>query len=389
MIWIALVLLVFAAAGSLSATPDRLPAVLLGFYWLASLMGQLFALPLCLLALVCAMFAQGWGIALALLAATGFGCIHWRNRRAARLLLDVVGETEVKLPLHAGLTPFVTGKRKTARLRGISYGPGGKRNLLDVVQSREPRDEPAPVLIHFHGGAWTVGDRDQQAKPLIHHMAARGWVCFDATYSLGPASRGPDWIVDALRAIAWVRAHAAEYGGDPARIALTGESAGAHLAALAALAHDDPLLKPGFEAADCSVRAAVPLYGRYDLLDRDHTLKRNHAAVIDKYMAVKVMPGPVHDCRDLWHALSPLDRVRPDAPPMLIVHGTADTMLPWQDARTFADALRPVSRAPVRFCALPYIQHGWDSAVSALTWGHVRAVAAFLAPLENAGRERG
>ncbi|MEO6718556.1 MAG: alpha/beta hydrolase, partial [Novosphingobium sp.] len=386
LIWPALILMSIALCALIPATPDRLPVLVMGFYWLASMMGQIFALPLLIGSAVLATFAGKIALWLLVGAAAVFAVVHLRNRQAARVLLAAVGLTVTRVSLLAGLTPFLTGRGKTRRISDLAYGEAGKRNLLDVVVPRAPPSGAMPVLIHLHGGAWTIGNKNEQGKPLLHHMAARGWVCFDVTYRLGPNSRGPDWIVDVLRAIAWVREHAAEYGGDPDRIAITGGSAGGHLAALAALTHDDPAFKPGFEYADCSVAAAVPLYGRYDFLDRNLRLKRNHAAVIDKFMAVKVMPGPPDSCRNLWHAVSPLDRVRKDAPPMLIVHGTGDTMLPWQDAGDFADSLRAISDAQVSFVRLPGIQHAWDMAGSAATWGHVRAVAAFLAPLETPGQ---
>jgi acetyl esterase/lipase len=126
------------------------------------------------------------------------------------------------------------------------------------------------VLIHIHGGAWIIGKKNQQARPLLRHMARSGWLCLDINYRLAPNNRFPAMMTDILRAIAWARDHVADYGGDPGRIFLTGGSAGGHLTALAALVHDDASLKPGFEAADCSVTGAVPLYGRYDFLDRRH-----------------------------------------------------------------------------------------------------------------------
>lgn len=379
---LSLFLLAIAVCSFVSATPDRLPALALGPYWIASLLGQLLAFPLVFVAIALTLYSTGWECWVSAGAGILFCLVHLRNRRGASLLLRATGGAQT-VPWHAGALPFLTGGRGIRRSSNLSYGTNGRRNVLDVVIGPAHTSGSMPVLIHFHGGAWSAGDRNQQAKPLLNHMARRGWVCFDATYRLGPANRGPDWIIDALQAIAWVRSHAAEYGGDPDRIAITGGSAGGHLAALAALVHDDAAFKPGFEDADCSVAAAVPLYGRYDFLDREHWLKRNHSAVIDEYMTKKVMPAGFASCPDLWHAVSPIDRVRPDAPPMLIIHGTGDTMLPWQDARAFAEALRAKSDAPVSFVALPGIQHAWDSASSALTWGHVRAVAAFLAPLEK------
>ena len=95
----------------------------------------------------------------------------------------------------------------------------------------------------------------------MNQMAAKGWVCVAINYRLAPRDPWPAHIVDVKRAIAWVKDNIADYGGDPDYLAITGGSAGGHLAALAALTPGDPAFQPGFEDADTSVRAAVPFYG--------------------------------------------------------------------------------------------------------------------------------
>ena len=381
MIWLSIVVIACALCAVVSMTPDRLPASLVIFYWLFSFMGQAFALPMFFVSLGLAFISPALAAVIFAVAASLFGVAHWRNRRAGRLMLDAAGLRDLKLPLDAGLLPFLTGRSRVRKLKGLAYGDD-PANRLDIIVGRRPPPVPMPILIHVHGGGWVTGKKDQQAKPLLYHLAPRGWLCFDIDYRLGPAHRGPAWIIDVLKAIAWVRAHAAEYGGDPDRIALTGGSAGGHLTALAALAHDDPAFKPGFEDADCSVAAAVPMYGRYDFLDRAKRLRRNHEAVIDKFVGEKVMPGKPSDCLDLWHEVSPIDRLRPDAPPMFLAHGTGDTLLPHQEAEEFARALKAVSAAAVTYVELPGIQHGWDMANSAVAWAQARAIEAFLAPLK-------
>ena len=120
------------------------------------------------------------------------------------------------------------------------------------------------MLLQVPGGAWTIGMRRPQAYPLLSHLAERGWVCVSIDYRVSPRHTWPDHIVDVKRALAWIKEHIAEYGGDPDFVAITGGSAGGHLCALAALTPDDPQYQPGFEDADTSVVAAVPIYGRYD-----------------------------------------------------------------------------------------------------------------------------
>jgi acetyl esterase/lipase len=388
-IWIAIPLFILGLLAAVPKTPTWLPGFVVPPYFMISLTGQLFALPLLIVSWVLAVIAEGteaW-----LLAGIGvlFAIAHSRNRMAGRLLLDRLGLSRTRIPLLAGLAPPAVGDRRVRRIKDIAYGDAGERNLLDLVLPHQPPTAPMPILIHVHGGAWVLGAKGQQAKPLINHLVPQGWLCADINYRLGPSCRFPDMIIDVLKAIAWVKAHAHEYGGDPSRVAITGGSAGAQLAALAALAHDDPAFKPGFEDADCRVQMAVPVYGRFDMLDRKVYMKGGHKVAIDGFMAEKVMPGAPESCRDLWHACSPLDRIRPDAPPMLITHGTGDSMLPFEDARDFAEALQAVSPAPVIFIDLPGIEHAYEMASSPLTWAHVRAVTAFLAPLASAVQDTG
>ena len=150
--------------------------------------------------------------------------------------------------------------------RPTSSGTARTRaNLADIWRRRDlPRDGKAPVLLQVPGGAWSIGMRRPQAYPLMSQMAERGWICVSIDYRVSPRNTWPDHIVDVKRALAWIKEHIAEYGGDPDFVAITGGSAGGHLCALAALTPDDPQYQPGFEDADTSVVAAVPIYGRYD-----------------------------------------------------------------------------------------------------------------------------
>src|SRR6478735_2050447 len=171
-------------------------------------------------------------------------------------------------PLREALAPFSSRRRPVEHISDVPYGDAGTgiRNQLDLYVTQS-RPDAAPVLVYIHGGAWTHGKKDQQGLPIVYHFASRGWLCVEPNYRLCPDATFPDPIVDIKRAIAWVHEHAHEYGGDPQQIFLTGGSAGGHLSALAALTMNDPTLQPGFEDADTSVVAAMPLYGDYDWLD--------------------------------------------------------------------------------------------------------------------------
>ncbi|HEU5111285.1 MAG TPA: alpha/beta hydrolase, partial [Micromonosporaceae bacterium] len=218
-------------------------------------------------------------LAMSALSIAGLGAliVSGRGARAEveKALRETLGEDYgsglERLPLAADLAtpwrelvvPFRMRKPEVVRARNIAYAPGGRRFRLDVFH-HEKRPAGRPVLLHVHGGAWVVGNKDQQGIPLMLHMAARGWVCVSANYPLSPRSRWPEHVVALKRALAWVREHGPEYGADPSFVVVTGGSAGGHLAALLALSQNDPAFQPGFEDADTSVQGCVPHYGVYD-----------------------------------------------------------------------------------------------------------------------------
>lgn len=247
---------------------------------------------------------------------------------------------------------------------------------------------PRPGILQIHGGGWTIGDKRDQGIPLLTHLAANGWVGVNANYRLSPKVAFPAHLQDVKRAIAWYREHAAEFGADPDFLCVTGGSAGGHLAALAALTADDPGYQPGFEDVDTTVRAAVPWYGVYDFTNRLGTWTPHEMRVLERV----VMQRTRTDSAAAFASASPLDRVRPDAPPFLVLHGTIDTLAPVAEAREFVARLRAVSTQPVRYAELAGAQHGFDILPSPRTARAVEAVERFLAGVHReylAGRQAG
>ncbi|MBW0119204.1 alpha/beta hydrolase, partial [Pseudonocardia abyssalis] len=253
------------------------------------------------------------------------------------------------------------------RAADLAYGDDPAQRL-DVWGPAEPVTG-APVLVQVHGGGWTGGDKALSASPLLAHLVDRGWVCVTVNYRLGPQQRWPAMIVDVKRALAWVHEHIAEHGGDPSFVAITGGSAGGHLASLAAVTAGDPAFQPGFEADDTSVVAAVPVYGVHDFSVDEHGLHHTvqHGVTGTTYAAD----------RATWLAASPLHRAGPGAPPFLVVHGSADTIVAVGQSRRFVARMRELGNE-VYFAELPHAQHGFDGFPTARTGHHVRAVHRFL-----------
>jgi acetyl esterase/lipase len=250
--------------------------------------------------------------------------------------------------------------RAIRRIRNIDYwGDGIGRHRLDILQPRGGPPQPGPVLVYIHGGAWVIGDKRQQGIPMMHELIQRGWVCVAINYRLSPKATWPDHIVDCKRAVAWVRAHIAEYGGDPSFIAVSGGSAGGHLSALVALTPDDSTWQPGFEDADTSVDACIPYYGVYDMTG-DPEQSGAYGPGLLELLEEKVMKVPIEGNRQVFEQASPTCRVTSSAPPMFVFHGMNDTLVPLEVARRFVQRLREVSGSPVGYVELPRTQHAFD-----------------------------
>lgn len=331
------------------------------------------------------------GLALATGTAVGLGTIIRQSQDARAIVEDALCEalgqgytqaldprptdTDLATPWRQLLWPFRMRADAVERDRDISYGPAGARNLLDVYRHRD-RPQGAPVLLQVHGGGWVIGDKDTQGIPLMQHMAARGWVCVAMNYRLSPRSRFPDHLVDVKRALAWTREHAAELGADPSFVAVTGGSAGGHLAAMMALTQNDREYQPGFEDADTSVHAAVPFYGVYDFAAQSGT--RSALQRRDGFLNRYVMQAGANADPAAYARASPLLRVGPEAPPFLVVHGTHDSLVPVVEAREFVGRLRHVSHRPVAYAELRGTQHAFDIFPSIRSAHVVRGVERFL-----------
>jgi acetyl esterase/lipase len=209
------------------------------------------------------------------------------------------------------VTRAIPFKSRAVRVtRNIDYwGDGHKRHRLDVYQSKLAPPGQAPVMVYIHGGAWMIGEKREQGKPMMYELVARGWVCVAINYGLSPKATWPDHIVDAKRAVAWVKEHIGQYGGDPAFVAVSGGSAGGHLCALLALSAGDPAFQPGFEEVDTTVQACAPFYGVMDL-----TSSPDGGAIfgpgLRKMLEKGVMKVTESEHPELFRDASPTYRVR-------------------------------------------------------------------------------
>ena len=335
--------------------------------------------------------------ALAVTIASSIGLVAtWSTGRAARaivadalteglgegygdaILPELTARMAAEIAWRRLIVPVPLKPRDVERVRNVVYGVAdGIKLRLDIYRPRS-RDGACPVLLQIHGGAWIIGNKDQQGLPLMQHLAARGWICVSVNYRLSPRATFPDHLVDLKRAIAWVRAHIAEYGGDPEFIVATGGSAGGHLASLVALTANDREYQPGFEDVDTSVRGCVPFYGVYDFTNR-HNFQRHVG--LRRLLERRVMKKQLDTDPVAFEKASPMWRVHPGAPPFFVIHGDRDTLAPVEEARRFVEELRRVTRAPVAYAELPGAQHAFEIFPSLRTALVIQGVERFLAHL--------
>jgi acetyl esterase/lipase len=203
------------------------------------------------------------------------------------------------LALLNWLSPKQWASHRVAR--NLHYGPHRKQTL-DIYAPRHGRG-PFPVIYFVYGGSWTMGDR-RFYEFAGRALAAAGFVVVIADYRLIPEVEYPVFLEDCAAGFAWTVEHIAEYGGDAARIALMGHSAGAYNAVMLLLADG---LTTGYSDG---VKAFVGLSGPYDFFPFD---------VPESLRAFAAAPDP--------RATQPINLVRPGLPPFLLLHGDGDTLV--------------------------------------------------------------
>ncbi len=237
-----------------------------------------------------------------------------------------------KVAFLAANVPAVFGSYE--RHADMRYG-ADKQHRLDVyVPDRAPGD-PRPLIVFWHGGRWSFGDKNDY-RFVGAALAELGYVAVLPDYRHYDQVKLPGFMDDAARAALWAVAHGAEFGADPHRLYLMGHSAGAHMAALVTL---DPRY---FAAAGQSVprvAGVIGLSGPYDflpLLEPD----------------VQDMFGPP----PLYPESQPINFVRADAPPMLLLHGLKDDTVWPKNSRNLATALG-ARGVPVTLRLYPKLGH--------------------------------
>lgn len=251
------------------------------------------------------------------------------------------------LPVTVALPNLFGSHLRPARARvwrDIVYAtPNGVLLKLDVY---EPMTKPVigqthPAIIVIHGGGWRNGDKQEYFEPTTRYLANLGFVVFDIQYRLSGTALWPAQLEDAQAALHWVRDCAGEYNVDPRRIALMGRSAGAHIALMTALEAD----------AATQVQAVIGIYTPTDIKYKNLT---------DASPVYNLMGGPWEQLRDEYTAANPIDQVRGNLPPILMVEGMMDTIVPYTDGDQLSRRLTMTGNTFVHL-RIPWARHGFDA----------------------------
>ncbi|HEY5787137.1 MAG TPA: alpha/beta hydrolase [Microlunatus sp.] len=276
-------------------------------------------------------------------------------------------------------------------LSGVPYAdlPGARPLELDLYLP-PAGDTPAPVIGFLHGGGWRLGSRrslgPSYAGTTSHpfeQVAAAGLAVASVDYRLSGERTWPAQLHDAKAAVRWLRARGRDAGLDPERIGAWGESAGGHLALLLGLTgnpatHTDLDGDVGIVDGSSAVSAVATWYAPSDLTALPGDLGANPAA--DGTREAQLFGAPLSTVPEVVRQASPITYVSADVPPILLLHGDADRLIPSVQSVRLHAALRDRG-ADVELETYPGADHMWLGSPEAAAAALSRTVTFFRARL--------
>ena len=318
-----------------------------------------------------------------LLSFTGYYATGIRLNRLTELrfyaqqqLKSVLGhryELDIHLDMRQRLTPLPVNWNSLWNPQKLFEQVQVQRNvefcqnpslLMDIYEPVTPIFKKAPVLMELHGGAWYLGSRHQR-QPFLCRMARQGWKCFSISYQLMPDACFPAPILDCKRAIAHIRENAEHYQIDPDFIVLSGGSSGASIASLAALTPKEIYDGDELKNHNLTVQGCVSWYGIYDMQNQYPVL----AQILEKFCPDSSKMSDV----------SPIMNIGKDAPPFLVIQGSADMLTSLESAKEFYYQLTQAQIPNTAMIALPLAGHLFDATHSVTAQCSFPAVERYLA----------
>jgi acetyl esterase/lipase len=238
--------------------------------------------------------------------------------------------------------PFPIDRSAYRKQAAIEYKRTASGALL--LDAYRPADDARhPLVVMIHGGAWARGGRFAMGlTKWAAYLASGGLSVVSIDYRLAPATTYPEPFQDCLDAVDWAVEHADALGADPHRIGLWGDSAGGHLVLLLATSQTNPAFSgPRLRSGGTRVGATVAFYAPTDLLGLDdiERLGRSGTRTVRNFVGVDPDDDPAR-----WREASPIEHVHADLPPILLLQGTRDFLVPDSQARTSPRAWRPSAR---------------------------------------------
>ena len=228
-------------------------------------------------------------------------------------------------------------------MRDLSYaGTDHPRQRLDLFVPKKPASEKLPLVVFIHGGGWLNGDKAGGAGRVLPYVRTGEFVGASLGYRLSGDATWPAQIHDCKAAIRWLRGNAGTYGIDPERIAVIGSSAGGHLVAMLGTSGDVAAVEGSlgaFPDMSSRVTCVVDYFGPADLLtmgDFPSSIDHNAATSPES----KMLGGPILERQDAAREASPQTYITGDDSPFLILHGTEDRVVPYEQSVQFDSALR-------------------------------------------------
>ena len=246
-----------------------------------------------------------------------------------------------------------------------------------------------PILVWSGGSGWMSDDGKASAEPIARYFTARGWAVAGVSVRSSSQAVFPAQVHDVKAAIRWLRANADRHRLDPGRVAIMGDSSGGWLAAMAAVTGHAGELEGdvGVTGPSSAVQAAVDLYGPADFLAMDAQMLPGACARFNAAYGLRdchadpaspesrLMGFAIRERPDVVARASPATYASPSVPPVLILHGLDDDLVPERQSADLHEALRAAG-APVRYVPVPGAGH---SVPQVLAGGRMADVAAFLA----------
>ena len=215
------------------------------------------------------------------------------------------------------------------------------RQRLDLYVPKTPKgDKPLPVVVFIHGGGWQGGDKRGGFGTVRPLVMTGEYIGVSVGYRLTGEAIWPAQIHDCKAAIRWLRANARKYNIDPDRIGVTGNSAGGHLVAMLGTSGDVPELEGvlGEHMKESSrVACVVDQYGPTDLLAMGGS--HNNPNSPESRL---VGGGAIQENKDAARKASPITYVSKNDPPFMLIHGTSDPVVPFNQSELLAAALKNV-----------------------------------------------